>query len=132
SLEWMNKHDPNWAVMGLRGVMHNGQLRGFSYFVGLAAFLGTPLIEPVEVRTLDEFIFVMRKSAGLKFDEAIPGPQSQLCTTDFCVQAAAKGMKSYAVPGFCIHNANGWDYLPTNFWGCYLYIRKKWKDQLPV
>jgi hypothetical protein len=41
-------------------------------------------------------------------------------------------MKSYAIPAFCIHNTNGYNLLPWEYWKSYLYIRRKWTEQLPI
>jgi GT2 family glycosyltransferase len=52
--------------------------------------------------------------------------------TDICMEAARRGRKSYAIPAFCIHNTNGYSMLPWEFWRGYLYMRRKWRQQLPV
>jgi len=119
-------------VAGMGGYTRNGSGRGFAYSTGIGGFIGVPFSEPCEVRTLDEFVFALRRSSGLTFDEKIPGAQSQLCTTDLCLQAERRGLRSYALTCFGLHNSNRWSDLPLNFWKCYLYIRKKWRDVLPV
>jgi hypothetical protein len=55
-----------------------------------------------------------------------------LCTTDLCLQAEQRGLHSYILPCFALHNSNRWTHLPLGFWKCYLYMRKKWRDVLPV
>lgn len=66
------------------------------------------------------------------FDRALPSAQFQLGTTDLCLQASTKGLKNYVLPRFVIHNSNRWNSLPLGFWHCHLYVRKKWKNTLPV
>lgn len=132
SLDWLGRNDPQWAVAGMSGMTRDGTTRQFSYSTGIGGFLGVPFSEPCEVRTLDEFVFALRRSSGLTFDEKIPGAQSQLCTTDLCLQAEHKGLRSYSLPCFALHNSNRWSHLPMGFWKCYLYIRKKWRKALPV
>jgi len=132
SLDWLNRNDPQWGVAGLVGCTKDGAIRGFAFSTGQGAFIGRPLAAPCEVRTLDEFVFMLRPETGLNFDEAIPGPQCQLCTTDLCLQAAQANMRSYAMSCFALHNSNRWDFLPLRFWGPYLYMRKKWRRALPV
>lgn len=132
AVAWLDEHDPTWAVLGLVGCKADGTIAGFTYSVGLGSFVGGPFETPMRVRTLDEFVFAVRKSSGLTFDEALPGPQSQLCATDVCLQAERNGLGVWVIPAFALHNSNGWAYLPLNFWKPYLYMRRKWSSVLPV
>jgi hypothetical protein len=132
SLDWLNRHDPEWGVLGLFGIARDGSGRGFAYSTGIGGFVGVPFAEPCEVRTLDEFVFVVRRSSGLTFDENIPGAQSQLCTTDLCLEAERRKLRSYALPCLALHNSNRWTHMPLRFWKCYLYMRHKWRAALPV
>lgn len=132
SLAWLADNDPEWAVLGLFGCDESGAGIGFTYSVGLGKFVGTPFEVPVRARTVDEFVFVVRKSSGIRFDEELPGPQSQLCGPDICLQALQNGRGVHVIPAFALHNSNGWSVLPLNFWKPYLYIRRKWKSYLPI
>ena len=132
SLAWLDRNDPNWGVLGLYGVNGEGAGRGFTYSTGIGGFVGVPISSPCVVRTLDEFVFVLRKRSGLTLDENIPGPQSQLCTTDVCLEAERQGLRSYVLPCFALHNSNRWSHLPLGFWRPYLFIRKKWRTALPI
>ena len=42
------------------------------------------------------------------------------------------GSDRFRVSKFCIHNTNIGGVLPLEFWKCYLFMRKKWKDDLPI
>lgn len=132
AISWLERHDPEWAVLGLFGTDHAGKPVGFTYSFGLGGFIGIPLGEPRKVRTVDEFAFVVRKSSGIRFDEALPGAQGQLCATDVCMQAQALGKSVYVVPALALHNSNGWSALPHAFWKPYLYMRRKWRRELPI
>jgi hypothetical protein len=132
SLDWLNRHDPQWGVLGLFGIARSGSECGFTFSTGMGGFIGTPFGEPCEVRTVDEFVFVVRRSAGLTFDERIPGAQSQLCATDLCLEAERRKLRSYVLPCFALHNSNRWNYMPLGFWKCYLYVRHKWRTVLPI
>ena len=46
--------------------------------------------------------------------------------------AARRGMKSYAISAFCIHNSNGYGMLPWAFWRNFFQVRRKWRAMLPV
>lgn len=132
AVEWLDKHDPAWAVLGLVGSRCDRSIAGFTYSVGLGSFVGKPLDVPERVRTVDEFVFAVRKSSGLSFDEALPGAQSQLCAADICLEAERRGRGVYVIPAFVLHNSNGWSYLPLGFWKPYLYMRRKWSAALPI
>jgi glycosyltransferase involved in cell wall biosynthesis len=132
SLEYLQKYDPDWGVLGLFGVRRDGAGRGFLYSTGRHGFVGTPFLVPEEIRTVDEFVFAVRRTSGLACDASLPSAQFQLGATDLCLEAERRGMKNYVAPSFSLHNSNRWPNLPLNFWPCYLYIRSKWKKALPV
>lgn len=132
SLHWLHANDPAWGVLGLYGVARDGSRHGFLFSTGIGRFLGMPLTTPRQVRTVDEFVFAVRRSSGLAFDEKLPAAQSFLAASDVCMEAERRHMRSYALPGFAIHNSNRWSYLPLNFWETYLYFRKKWRASLPI
>jgi hypothetical protein len=41
-------------------------------------------------------------------------------------------LNSYIIPAFCIHNTQGLKFMPWAFWQSYLYMRRKWRHQLPI
>lgn len=122
--------DPNWGVAGVFGMTASGNGTGHVYSTGLRQFVGQSIDEPIQVRTLDEMVLVLRRSAGLSFDERLPG--FHLYGTDICLEAEARGMRSYVVPCFTFHNSRGIRRLPLSFWRAYLYIRWKWIESLPI
>ena len=132
ALRQLARIDPNWGVLGSFGMARSNppEPKGFCYSTGLKNILGELFSSPIAARSLDELVLVVRKSSGLRFDEALPG--FHLYGTDICLQAEAEGMGSYIIPAFCIHNANGVVRLPFDFWRAYFYLRRKWRKQLPV
>ena len=80
--------------------------------------------------SLDEVVLIFRKSSGLMFDEYLPG--YHLYGADICAEARRQGRKSYAISAFCIHNTNIGGILPLEFWKCYLFMRRKWMNSLPI
>jgi len=122
--------DPHWGVVGVYGIARAGGAAGYVYSTGIGAFLGKPFVELLEAESLDEMLLVTRRSAQLLFDENLPG--FHLYGADICLEAKKRSMRSYVLPAFCIHNSNGIRFLPTPFWRSYLYIRRKWWDELPV
>jgi len=129
SIERLAKTDPNWGVLGCSGQTHDNQNRGYVYSHGLG-IIGEPFEEPRRVQTLDEILLIIRKSSGLRFDEAIP--HFHMYGADLCMTAASRGMNSYAISAYCIHNTQYGPALSGEFYEAYRAFRRKWKDALPV
>jgi GT2 family glycosyltransferase len=130
ALDLLSKVDPNWGVLGVWGVDESGDSgTGFLYCAANGK-LGSAFAGLREVRSLDEVLLITRKSANLRFDERLSG--YHMYGTDFCLEARRKGMKSYAIPAFCIHNTRGYRMLPWQFWSAYLFMRRKWRSELPI
>jgi hypothetical protein len=130
AVELLSAKDPNWGILGVWGVSSTGSRAGFLYCTGLGATLEGNRADVSEVLTLDEVVLILRRSSGLSFDEKLPG--FHMYGADICLAARSKGMKCYAIRAFCIHNTNGYRMLPLAFWRAYLFMRKKWKSELPV
>jgi len=126
----LEKSDPNWGVLGVWGVSENGVPSGHVYCMATGRILGHDNTPPTPVMTLDEVILIVKKSSGLLFDSKLKG--FHFYGTDICLEAKSKGMRSYSISSLCIHNTNGYKYLPYAFWANYLFIRRKWKSQLPI
>jgi hypothetical protein len=130
ALDLLSEKDPNWGIAGIYGVNKSwDDGTGFLYCADYGR-LGHSFEDPHEVRSLDEVVLIMRKSSNLRFDERLPG--FHMYGIDICLEARQRGMKSYAISAFCVHNTNGYWMMPLQFWRCYLYMRKKWRSQLPV
>jgi len=126
----LSQRDPDWGVLGVWGIARDLKPRGFCYCTGLQKVLGGAFVEPVESTSLDELLLVLRRSAGLQFDDQLPG--YHLYGTDICLTAGQRGLRSYLISAFCIHNTAGLKFLPWAFWRAYFYLRRKWWEQLPV
>jgi hypothetical protein len=122
--------DPQWGVLGVYGIGLSGAGVGHLYSTGLQRVLGSPFAKPAEVGSLDEVVLIVRRAAGLRFDENLPG--YHLYGTDICLEARRQGMKCYAISAFCIHNSNGLAMLPLAYLKAFLYVRRKWRAHLPI
>lgn len=130
ALDLLSKADPNWGVAGVYGVNKSWHDRPGFLYCHESGRLGNFFEGPREVRSLDEVLLIMRKSSNLRFDERLPG--FHMYGTDICLEARRRGMKSYAISALCIHNTNGYWMLPLQFWRCCLFMRKKWRSELPI
>ena len=126
----LSSRDPQWAVMGVFGISSARKRHGYMYCTGLQKILGQPFQDPMECLSLDEVLLVLRRSSGLSFDEQLPG--FHLYGTDLCLEAQRRGLNAYIVPAFCVHNTAGMKFLPRAFWRGYFYLRRKWRDRLPI
>ncbi len=130
TVAWLDAHDPNWGVLGLWGITPSGAGAGFVYCGATRQILGGPFAGVAEVTTLDEVVLILRKSSGLRFDEQLD--HFHMYGADICLQAQERGMKCYSIPALAVHNTNGYNLLPAEFWKAYGYMRRKWAAQLPV
>jgi hypothetical protein len=129
ALDQLAVADPNWGVLGSYGKTQDGRGWGHVYSSGRNV-IGEPLQQPVAVQTLDEIVLILRKSSGLRFDDSLP--HFHFYGTDICLRAAKRGMKSYAVSTFCIHNTHQTLVLPKEFYESGRHIKQVWKDYLPI
>jgi hypothetical protein len=129
SLNWLEKDDPGWGVLGCSGITLDGRYTGYVYSSGLGV-IGKRSAQPTPIQTLDEIVLIFRKSSGLRFDESLP--HFHLYGADICLSAAKRRMKSYAISAFCIHNTYQPLVLPKEFYDCCEHVRKVWKDSLPI
>lgn len=130
-LDRLAQERTDWGVLGCFGARKGAPPGGVGriYTTGLGVH-GERIRGPEPVETLDEIVLVIRKSSGLTFDASLP--HFHLYGTDICMSAKEKGLANYVIPSFCVHNTHQLLRLPTEFYKCYYYIRKKWTKYLPI
>jgi len=129
ALDSLQQTDPEWGVLGCYGETLYDHGRGYIYSGGLG-IMGKPTDHPEPVQTLDEIVLILRKSSGLRFDGDLP--HFHFYGADICMAAAARGWKSYAISAFCIHNTQQIFVLPKEFYESYKYMKRRWKNSLPI
>jgi hypothetical protein len=132
ALSCLENEKVNWGVLGCFGTREEqGKGRGFGrvYSNGWGN-VGLEINRPEPVQTLDEIVLVIRKSSGLRFDPTLP--HFHMYGTDICMSAKEKGMVSFAIPAFCIHNTNQILRFPKEFYECYRHIKNRWGKYLPI
>lgn len=130
AIEALRVQGARWGVLGCFGVSP-GRPRGAGriYSMGWGR-IGVAIDAPEIVETLDEIVLVVRRSSGLRFDEALP--HFHLYGTDICLAARARGLTVHAFQAYCVHNTHQLLALPAEFYSCYRYIKSKWRAQLPI
>jgi hypothetical protein len=129
ALTYLDKHDPEWGVLGVCGVVQPDVGRGYVYSSGIG-IIGSPFETPARIRTLDEIVLILRKSSNLSFDEGLP--HFHMYGTDICLTAERDGKNNYVISAFCIHNTQPYLVLPREFYEGYRYVRRKWMKYLPI
>jgi glycosyltransferase involved in cell wall biosynthesis len=121
--------DPNWGALGCYGIRQNGEGFGYLHSEG-HGILGKQFDSPIPIDTLDEFVLILRKSSGLRFDATLP--HFHFYGTDICLAARKQGLRSYAISAFCVHNTQPYWSLPPEFYECYAHIKERYREYLPI
>jgi hypothetical protein len=124
------RQDPGWALVAPYGISEAGRNVGDVWSTSLGRRLGGPFPVPVRAQSFDELVIVMRRSAGLRFDESLPG--FHLYGTDIVQSAAAKGCGAYVAWLPVVHNDKFHGALGEDFAASYRYIWRKWRHRLPL
>ena len=122
--------DPDWGVIGTYGmdIDHRGHGRLWSSSIG--GMMGKRVTAPVAVQSLDELLIVVRRAAGLRFDE--DPPLWHLYGTDIAQAALAAGSGAWVADLPVIHNDGFHGRLGADFTAGYDHIRRKWPARLPL
>ncbi len=128
-IKFLESKHKRWGILGCYGISKDGFEVGHVYCNGLGRVLGYTQ-SPQLVQSLDEIILVFRKRSGLLFDAKLP--YFHFYGTDICLEAEKKGLLNYAIGNFCVHNTVKIPHFPREFWRCVKYMRKKWKEKLPI
>ena len=130
SLSSLEKEQTSWGVLGCFGSKPGGPGGIGRVYTNGMGFHGNEIDKPEPVQTLDEIVLVIRKSSGLRFDPTLP--HFHMYGADICMSALEKGMKSFAIPAFCVHNTNQIVNLPKEFYNCYRHVKRRWSKYLPI
>ena len=122
--------DPDWAVIGACGVDLDGTHVGHVWSSGLSRRVGGRFQAPVRTNCIDEFLIVLRRSSGLRFDEALPG--FHLYGTDIVLAAGAAGLHSYVADLPAIHNSRPVRTYRGGYADAWRYMQHKWRKALPI
>lgn len=128
SLGTLAVSDPDWGVLGGFGATNRREWVGHVYSTGLGV-MGGPFEQPIEIETLDEYMLILRKSSGLRFDPNLP--HFHFYGTDICMAAREQGKRCYAIPAFAIHNTS-YGYAGPGFAEGCRYVARRWRRFLPI
>jgi len=136
----LEKHDPNWGVVGVAGASAKyGHInRGYQGTVGTLGkkwHKWIPMSEKdgpffQEAETLDECLLIVKKDCKFIFDEEIPSSH-HMFGADLCLQSRSRGMKNYCLNAHAHHNSPRKGVQQGLTESCE-YIKKKWHKMLPI
>jgi hypothetical protein len=117
-------------VLGVYGVgRHGADFYRAGHVVDRRHLLVEPVRLPAVVETLDELLLVVRKNAGLRFDEQLG---FHFYGADICQQAHRRGAPAMCIDAICFHNSKSSTELPPEFFSSGRIFAEKWADRLPI
>ncbi|MGL4320605.1 MAG: hypothetical protein ACRCS3_07050 [Paracoccaceae bacterium] len=126
----LNALDPSWALFGSFGVGLDHSHIGPVWSSSIGQIVGRVPLAPQPVQSFDELLIIMRRDAGLRWDESLPG--WHMYGTDIVATAHAAGRTAYAGALPCIHNDRYHEALGDDYRACYRYMQRKWAGHLPL
>lgn len=122
--------DPDWAVLAAYGIGLDADSCGPVWSSSLGMIVGRVPLQPAPVQSCDEMLIVLRRSSGLRFDEALPG--WHMYGTDIVQMARKAGKGAWAAPLPCIHNDRSHGVLGPDFDEACAFMERKWAGSLPI
>lgn len=129
-IEELDRHDRDWAMVGPFGMGLDWTAVGPVWSTSLGSIVGKVATGPTLVQSYDELLMVVRRSAGLRFDEQ--APNFHFYGTDIVQTARALGKNCYVMSLPTIHNDRFHGQLGQDFSEAYTYMRRKWRKDLPL
>ncbi|PWR03985.1 hypothetical protein DKT77_03655 [Meridianimarinicoccus roseus] len=129
-LDWLDAHDPDWAVLAPFGMSVDGRHLGNVWSTSQSGLVGTPVDMPTPVVSFDEMTIILRRDSNIAFDEGLP--LYHLYGTDIVQAARAAGHGAYVADLPVVHNDSFHGRLGRDFTRGYDYVRRKWRKALPL
>jgi hypothetical protein len=124
-------HDPDWAVLAPFGMCAIGaEHLGDVWSTSVGRRIGRRVTSLAPVQSVDELVIVLRRASGLRFDPSLPN--YHLYGLDIVQTAIASGKGAYVADLPVVHNDKFHEVLRRDFGECYAFIRRKWRDRLPL
>jgi glycosyltransferase involved in cell wall biosynthesis len=130
SLQQLETFDPKWAVLACCGIHRNEEFVGDVWSTGLGGRIGAPVSEPQPVQSVDELFIILRRSAGLRWDNDLPN--FHLYGSDIVQTALAAGHGAWVMNLPVIHNDKFHVKLGDDFTRSYRWMQRKWRACLPI
>jgi glycosyltransferase involved in cell wall biosynthesis len=129
-LDHVDSVDPSWAVAGAVGMGLDGRFHGSFWTSGLQVYIDASKNLPSRAESFDEVLLIIRLDAGLRFDEVLPS--FHLYGTDIAQIARSAKRTCWVLHLPIVHHSGTVMSLLGPYTKAYLYLRRKWRDQLPI
>ena len=131
AIDCIGKIDPDWALIAPFGMSATGEAVGDVWSTSLGRRVGRPVQRPETVQSYDELAFILRRDSGLRFDEDLSA--WHMYGTDIVQSARELGKNSWVADLPVVHNDRSKrGRIGSDFDDAYHFIRRKWKEQLPI
>ena len=128
ALRDLDRRDPEWGVLGPAGARLEGEhlcYTGSLLDGETSRRWGFPWGLPAEVDTLDELALIVRRDAGLRFDETLAGFHAY--GAQLCLAARARGLRNYAILAECEHRSESSGWAPdAAYFAAHAHVAKRW------
>jgi glycosyltransferase involved in cell wall biosynthesis len=130
AIQLLELQGKNWGALGIIGTDKAGNLVGGAWSNGLQRKIESSFTSPAPVRSFDEIVLVLRKNGGLSFDGNLPS--FHLYGTDIALSAIKANLGAYVFDAPVVHNSLWCKKLDSSYYTAYRYMRRKWRDELPI
>ena len=129
-IKMLDQYDPDWALLAPFGMSETGKHIGDAWTTSLSRRVGQVVSTPTPAQSFDEMVIILRRASGVRFDDALP--RFHLYGTDIVQTATAQGKGAYVADLPVVHNDGFHDRLRQDFAESYHYVRRKWRENLPL
>lgn len=120
----------DWALVAPFGMSRDGRHVGDVWSTSVGRRVGSPVNHFEPVVSVDELLFVLRRSSGVRFDESLPN--WHFYGTEIVQSVLKRGRGAYVANLPVVHNDRFKGKLGNGFNDGYHFIRRKWKGSLPI
>jgi ribosomal protein L32E len=122
--------DPDWGVLSAYGIGLDDVGWGPVWSSSLGSIVGRVSHKPVCIQSADELLLVVRCERGLTFDDGMPS--FHFHGVDIVQTALQAGLGAWSISLPLVHNDRFHPALGAEYDRCYHYIRRKWRQTLPL
>lgn len=129
-LDNLISQDDSTAIVGFFGAISKHKTAGRVWCSANSSQFTGVLTTPAPIDILDEYFILMKTDKGLAFDTDLPG--FHLFGTDICLEAKSRNYSCWVIDVPVVHNSRRVVTLDRYYRQAWLYLRKKWAQNLPI
>lgn len=129
-LDNLISQDDSAAIVGFFGAISKDKMAGRVWCSANSSQFMGGLSTPAPIDILDEYFILMKTDKALSFDTDLPG--FHLFGTDICLEAKSRNLSCWVIDVPVVHNSRRVVTLDKYYRQAWLYLRKKWAQNLPI